>query len=603
MRSRRKVRRSKSKTRRKQQRSRSLRKRSRVFTTFKGSRSSNKKILQEYERLLFQPISQSNTMLPSNVSKHELVKQATYGGYSYNSSRRSSKPQLRTFLQQQQVPSEIQNPFQKVCGPSKSSIAYPVVYTKDELIRHALQKGHQLDQVSSLSVPRLCDLLNLSGKPIFIKPLQEITKKTLNDKSTCANRKKSHLIRLAVKHGYSRAVAQRATKKDLCDILGIESEGSSSKTNAVISKTISATEYPEYSEKISHEIEDASSCELFSSQGEAYCNEIKLRSTKESACEYDKATQVCRMKKLIPVNEPVNKESLQQVNDKLEAKLVVEEKKLEEAKEEKETLEELKESAPPYQQEEIQKKIDETEKVIDSQEAKVEKTEENLKLVADAAQEQGVVLDTNVIPEPKPIVSSSPVSLLSSEEIKQIEARSPDNAIYQAYRKNDERYKQLQLIKQDLVEQQRKNERDIHSDNVSGLPEDDPARQQRLAKRGILLDKIAQVEQEELSILSEMAKQLESLRKDILSLPFVVPEPTQPVLSSKPVNNLVNNPQKSPPTIKPNQEPQKKSSWFSNMSQKFKSAVKKLGSPTSKSLGLYVPNAIHTRLRIRRSRL
>ena len=607
MRSRRYVRRSKSKTRRKS-RSRKLPKRSRSLR--QRSRSLNRKILSEYERLLFQPISSSPpAMLPSRESKHELVKRATYGGYSYNSSRRATKPQLQRFLQEEQVPSRIQDPFQKVCGPSHSSITYPVVYTKDELIRHALQKGHALDAISHFSVPKLCDLLNLSGKPIFIKPLAELSKPSESKKISCTHLKKSHLVRLAVKHGYSRAAAKRASRKDLCDILGLED------TNAVISKSVtllasrtaegvtSDSSVPSYTEKLLYEIDDPSSCELFSSKGEAYCNDIKLRSTQQPACEFDKATQVCRIKKLLPPEEPANKETLQKVNDTLEAKLVVEEKKLEEAKEEKQNLEDLKEAVPPYQQAEIQKKIDEAEKVIDVQEAKVEKTEDNLKLVAEAAKEQGVSLDTTITPLP----TAPSVLLLSPEEVQQFESRAPTNAVFLAYRKNEARYKELQLLKQDLYEQQRKNERDIEADKVSIYPEDDPARQQRLRNRGLLLDKITNIEKEELSILSEMASQLETLRKEMLTLPVTAVPAPAPTRSQTTAATSVQNATK--PVAKNVQDAKKKTGWFSGLSQKFKSAVQQFRSPTkpsvstSKSLGLYVPNAIHTRVRIRRSRL
>ena len=120
------------------------------------AKSSRTRLIREYERLLFQPILSTNHSSPTpTVSKHELVKRATYHGYSWNGSRRTPKAQLERFLTNQNVSDTIPNPFQKICGPSKRSIAYPIIYTKDELIRMALDKGHPLDSLSRASVPHL----------------------------------------------------------------------------------------------------------------------------------------------------------------------------------------------------------------------------------------------------------------------------------------------------------------------------------------------------------------------------------------------------------------------------------------------------------------
>jgi hypothetical protein len=524
---------------------------------------SNRQLLREYERILFQPLSNTSSstipMLPVKESKHQLVKQATYGGYSWNSSRKLSKPQLRSFLQENNVSSTISNPFQKVCGPSKSSIAYPVIYTKDELIRQAISKGHMLDQVSSLNIPKLCDLLDLSGKPIYIKPLEQLNK-TLYSPSRVRSNSKSHLIRLAVKYGYPKAMAQRATKQDLYDLLGINQE--SSKSNALLS-TQTNQSVPK-NQNVFYEIDDSSNCSLYSAQGETYCNEIKLRSSGSKACEYDGISQVCKSKVNIPtsVTRPkVESNTLTKINQELK-----------ETEQKKEILEKIKDQSPPNKQIETEKEIQQLNQKIDQLEYKSEQLHSTLQdqsnkivpMVSDNKEYTSQTVTTPLYQEKTqsnkivPMVSdnkeyttqtvTTPLyqektlsnKMIDSDIEERIRTLSPEDPTYKAYLYNKERYFALQNEEKEIQEKIRQNRSDIRADEFSIVPDD--VRQFHLSKNVQLNTDLTKKQDEILKISEQMREQLKTMRY------------------------LLDNPQ------------------------------------STTSTSLYIPYAIHTRSRLRRSR-
>ena len=465
---------------------------------------SNQKVLREYERLLFQPLSQKPSsqipMLPVNESKHQLIKQSTYGGYSWNRSRKISKPQLRSFLQEHHVPSSISNPFQKVCGPSKSSIAYPVIYTKDELIRQALSKGHTLEQVSPLTVPKLCDLLDLSGKPIYVKPLEKLSKK-LSKSSECHSKTKSHLVRLAVKHGFAKTMAQKATKKDLCDILGLSD--TSSKTNALLSTQQSTEKTNAF-----YEVEDASSCSLFSSRGEHDCNMVKLRSSGIPACEYDNIARLCKSKASLPSVAPSPKTAISSTF----LNKIVNQIKTEEHK--KEILEKIQEQSPPSKQIEIQKEIQKVDQKIDKLENKAEEVQSQLS-IENLDQIDPKTISSTVVQDTIPSVqdqnlSSASVEVTDSEIEEQIRRLSPDDPTYKAYLANKERYFSLQEEAKGIQEQIRQNQSDIRADESSSA--DEATKQIHLSKDVQLNSDMAKKQEEILKVSQEMRKQLQTIR-------------------------------------------------------------------------------------------
>ena len=497
----------------------------------KRSRSrsrSNQKVLREYERLLFQPLSQKSSlqipMLPVNESKHQLIKQATYGGYSWNRSRKISKPQLRSFLQEHHVPSSISNPFQKVCGPSKSSIAYPVIYTKDELIRQALSKGHTLEQVSLLTIPKLCDLLDLSGKPIYVKPLEKLSKK-LSKSSECHSKTKSHLVRLAVNYGFAKTMAQKATKKDLCDILGLSD--TSSKTNALLSTQESTEKTNAF-----YEVEDASSCSLFSPQGESYCNAIKLRSSGVPACEYDNIERLCKSKASLPFVAPSPKTGMSS-SPTLVTQIVNELKK---AEQKKDVLEKVLEQSPPSKQKETQKEIDKVDQTIDKLEDKLDQVQDQLSNTSvsqnvPSTNSNNAVQDTISLSQESNVSSSeankvNPVlgneslvtdsvpgnkSVATDSEIEeQIRRLSPEDPRYKAYLVNKERYFSLQEEAKAIEEQIRQNQSDIRADESSAA--DEATKQIHLSKGVQLNSDQAKKQEEILKVSQEMRKQLQTMR-------------------------------------------------------------------------------------------
>ena len=509
----------------------------RVKSRTKRSRSrsrSNQKVLREYERLLFQPLSQKSSsqipMLPVNESKHQLIKQATYGGYSWNRSRKISKPQLRSFLQEHHVPSSISNPFQKVCGPSKSSIAYPVIYTKDELIRQALSKGHTLEQVSPLTVPKLCDLLDLSGKPIYVKPLEKLSKK-ISKISGCHSKTKSHLVRLAVKHGYAKTMAQKATKKDLCDLLGLSD--TASKTNALLS----TQETKSKTEKINafYEVEDASSCSLFSSRGEDDCNMVKLRSSGIPACEYDNIARLCRTKNVPTPEVPIPKTAMSS-SPSLVTKIVNELKK---AEQKKDILEKVLEQSPPSKQKETQREIEKMDQKIDrlgdkldqvqaqvsvkQNDQKIDASEDKLDQAESQVSVEQNDQKNSSTTENTTISSGQDQALLSKKEKKidvsnstdseieeQIRRLSPEDPTYKAYLANKERYFSLQEEAKGIQEQIRQNQSDIRADESSAA--DEATKQIHLSKDVQLNSDMAKKQEEILKVSQEMRKQLQTIR-------------------------------------------------------------------------------------------
>ena len=464
-----------------------------------------------YRRRSSSPIS----MLPVNESKHQLIKQATYGGYSWNRSRKISKPQLRSFLQEHHIPSSISNPFQKVCGPSKSSIAYPVIYTKEELIRQALSKGHTLEQVSPLTIPKLCELLELSGKPIYVKPLEKLSK-TLSKSSECHSKTKSHLVRLAVKHGYAKAMAQKATKKDLCDLLGLSD--TSSKTNALLSTQESAEKTNAF-----YEVEDASSCSLFSSRKEnSYCNSmVKLRSSGVPACEYDNIARLCKSKASLSFVAPSPKTEMSS-SPTLVTKIVNELKK---AEQKKDVLEKVLEQSPPSKQKETQKEIEKMDQTIDKLEDKLDQVQGQLSNTSvsqnvPSTNSNNAVQDTISLSQESNVSSSeankvNPVlgneSVATDSEIEeQIRRLSPEDPTYKAYLVNKERYFSLQEEAKAIEEQIRQNQSDIRADDSSAA--DEATKQIHLSKGVQLNSDMAKKQEEILKVSQEMRKQLQTMR-------------------------------------------------------------------------------------------
>ena len=231
--------------------------------------------------------------VPGAYSKPELVKLAVANGYSIESAENASVNQLCRLLQQPNTVYQ-SDLNKKVCGPSPS-IQFPNVYSKDELVRMAISKGHLPEVASRSTVSDLCSLLGLSGKSV----LQPGTSQRGCLPKELGGYSREEMIQMAVHSGFKRSVASRATNEELCDFLHIPRMNLSSLSS--VPAPLPTTAVPIRPEDL---IDDPQTCPNYSTMGAEFCNGIKLRKDGSQACSFDVSTNKCIMKAAAKSIEP-----------------------------------------------------------------------------------------------------------------------------------------------------------------------------------------------------------------------------------------------------------------------------------------------------------